>query len=96
MLITRLTRAFTALALVVGITLSGTACAIDQGECPAGTATFPILGTVVKKSVPRINCYILYIRLDNSAVEQTVRVSRYRYLHVESRGHVMYSSQPTD
>lgn len=96
MRIIRPTRALTALALgAVLITTTGAGCGQKSRDCPAGTATFPIVGAVVKKSTPAPNCYLLHVRRDDSSIAETVRVNRYRYLHVEALGRVTYSAEPT-
>ena len=93
----RITRALVAIAFgVVFISTTGAGCGQKSRDCPTGTAVFPIVGAVVKKSTPALNCYMLHIKRDDSSITETVRVSRYRYLHVEALGRVTYSAEPTD
>lgn len=92
----RVRRISTALTLVCALTASIVACTRKYDECPRGTATFPIAGVVVRKENPSRDCYLLYVRRDNRPVSEVVRVSRYRYTHVNLDAQVAYTAQPTD
>lgn len=96
MIITRLRRACVTLVVAGLVFVSSGACATGKNHCKPATATFPISGIVVKKEMPEKNCYVLHVRRDGTTSTETVHVSRYRYLHVESRSTVTYPAQPTD
>lgn len=96
MSITRPLRALITLVTSTVLVTAGVSCGVKDETCPVGTASFPITGAVVKKSTPVSKCYLLHVRRDDSTVTETVRVSRYRYLHVEVLGRVTYSAEPTN
>lgn len=96
MLAGRARRTTTALVLVGALIATFVACARSRVECPRGTATFPISGAIVRKENPARDCYLLYVRRDNRPVSEIVRVSRYRYTHVNLDAQVAYTAQPTD
>ena len=92
----RVRRLSTVFTLVCALALSIVSCARGRIECPRGTATFPIAGVVVRKENPTRGCYLLYVRRDNRPVSEVVRVSRFRYTHVNLDAQVAYTAQPTD
>lgn len=89
-------RVVTTLMTVVSAAALIVSCDGLGAKCPTQTVKFPITGVIVKKETPARDCYMLHVKRDDNANVETVRVSHYRYTHIELRHSVGYNTQPTD
>lgn len=89
---TRLVRVVTALITVIALVGTSTGCGLlrPRSGCPTETATFPLVGQVVKKEKWSTDCYVLYVVPAGFEFERIVQVNFFRYKNAVIGGNIWY------